>query len=335
MTRQAVQTSPVEADLVIDDHRPMEGNDDSIDEILRGLTDQPRRIASKFFYDGRGSALFEQITRLPEYYPTRLEYSLLRRVAPQLGPQLDDTDIVELGSGDCSKISILLNGMDRQTRQSLRYMPIDISRDAVSESASALVERYPELSIHGVVADFLTQLDALPNDRSRLFCFFGSTVGNLSAGQRLALWHDLAAVMSDDDRLLLGVDMVKPQTVLECAYNDAQHVTARFNLNILNVANRIIGSNFEPTAFEHLAFYNPDHHRIEMHLRAKDDMTVSCPHLSSQILIEQHECIHTENSHKFTLRRIARELRQAGLRIESLTTDDQRWFALMQIAPAG
>ncbi|MBD3242483.1 MAG: L-histidine N(alpha)-methyltransferase, partial [Chitinivibrionales bacterium] len=257
---------------------PQMGKDTVIRDILNGLIASPRRISSMFFYDAVGSALFDRITELPEYYPSRTEMALLGDEAASIAQNVRDIDIVELGSGSCAKITILLNAIDSLSRASVRYVPVDVSAAAIEESANELAARFPELVIEGIVADFITQLSVVPARRRRLFCFFGSTIGNLTPVQRSRLLAGLGSIMRPDDQLLLGVDMVKPREILERAYNDAGNVTATFNRNILNVVNSIVGTDFDPDAFGHVAFYDDLHSRIEMHLKATDTMTVHCPH---------------------------------------------------------
>jgi L-histidine N-alpha-methyltransferase len=307
-------------------------NDALIRSILGALNEVPRRISSKFLYDQKGSQLFEQITKLPEYYPTRTEKKLLQQFSESLKGILADVDIVELGSGDCSKISIILDSMSGRQRASIRYVPVDVSEYALRQSASVLTEKYPALAIHGIAADFMTQLDSIPQEKSRIFCFLGSTIGNLAPEQRRRFLRNIADTMTPGDRLLLGVDMIKPVDVLERAYNDSRGVTAQFNRNSLSVVNRIAGTDFVPEQFEHLAFFNPSHGRVEMHLKAKSAMTVKSRHASSPMTIKEDEMIHTENSHKFELGDIASELSASGFQIETLAQDSKEWFSLMLLS---
>lgn len=321
-----------ESRILIDNYLPTIGDNQVVRQILQGLTAQPRQISSIFFYDTNGSKLFEEITTLPEYYLTRIEKELLRGVAPIMGEPLTDTDIIELGSGDCSKISILLDAVDPINMETIRYVPIDISRDAIEESAHALISRYPGLSVQGLVADFMTQLHLLPSHRDRLFCFLGSTIGNLTYEQRTHLLRSLAHLMGDEDRFLLGIDLIKPVDILERAYNDSRKVTARFNRNILHVINRLIGTDFDPESFAHLAFYNGANRRVEMHLVATRDMKVTTPHYPGPIQLHAGDSIHTESSQKFSIPEITDELTSAGFQIESLATDPERHYCLLSLS---
>jgi L-histidine N-alpha-methyltransferase len=327
-------TEPVsysESQITIDNLLPAIGKHKIINSILNGLAEDTKQISSMFFYDERGSKLFEKITKLPEYYLTRTEKKLLNQLSDTICNSLCDMDIIELGSGDCSKISILFNASSPSNRESIRYIPVDVSLETIKQSADILAAKYTELTIHGIVADFITQLHAIPLREKRLFCFLGSTLGNLTENQRSELFAGLGNLMHDNDVFLLGIDMVKPKNILEQAYNDSAKVTAEFNRNILNVINSLIGTNFDPNMFEHVAFYNEQHSRIEMHLKALKDMTISCPHLPYKINITKGELIHTENSHKFTLSQIAGQIKKAGLNIDTITTDPKRWFSLIQL----
>ena len=317
--------------IVIQDRLAARARDTRPADILEGLSDTPRRISSMYFYDDLGSQLFEKITQLPEYYPTRTEKGLLKTFAHTQGHTLRDVDIIELGSGDCSKISLVLDGVDADRMASIRYIPVDVSEFAIRQSARQLTGVYPGLSVHGLVADFLSELEGVGSSRRRLFCLLGSTIGNLSVAQRRAFLRDLEGAMQPGDEFLLGVDLVKPVEVLERAYNDEQGVTAEFNRNILRVSNDLAETNFRPERFDHVAFYNPDRGRVEMHLRASTDMEVVTPLGSHRrFAIDQGEMIHTENSHKFTVDQATGLLASAGLEVLSCYQDARRWFALFR-----
>ncbi len=320
--------------FVVESCLPSIGGDTIARTILSGLSASPPRISSMFFYDAAGSKLFEEITRLPEYYPARTEKMLLAQAADSLGRELRDIDIVEIGSGDCSKISIILNAIPARNLTEIKYVPVDISQSAIEESAATLVSRFPGLRIHGVVADFLTQLDRIPKGHKRLFCFLGGTLGNLDHADARLFFDILRSCMQPHDLLLLGVDMVKPADILEAAYNDSSGVTAAFNRNILNVVNKLTGCNFDPLAFEHIAFFNGAFSRIEMHLRALRDMVISSARHSHKSALTKGEMIHTENSYKFTRESLEELLLPAGLRITRTMTDDNGWFSLFSIRKA-
>ena len=300
-----------------------------VSEIIDGLSAQQKYIPSKFFYDANGSKLFEDITCLPEYYPTRTEKALLKEIAPQISETFKNIDIVELGSGDCSKISILLDAIPFENRTTVRYIPVDVSHAAISKSARMLIERFPDIKVHGLIADFLKHLNVIPKESKRIFCFFGSTLGNLTRRQSVQFLLDLKAVMKPGDQLLIGLDMVKDIEVLENAYNDNQGVTAAFNKNILSSVNQYIKTAFSPVWFEHVAFYNQSKDRIEMHLRALKDIEISCMYLPENIEIKKGETIHTENSHKYTHWHIFDFTSITGLKINAVYTDNKQWFSLV------
>ncbi len=318
--------------ITIENHLPSIGKQAVIKTILEGITAAPRRISSMFFYDGEGSRLFEEITRLPEYYPTRTEKNLLRQLARTYQSNIYSSDIVELGSGDCTKISILFDALDQISLETIRYVPVDVSCEAIEKSAHALIERFPGLTIHGIVADFLSQLSELPSAEKRIFFFLGGTIGNMTQTQRRLFFHELSTIMQPQDILVLGIDMVKEKAIIEKAYNDESGTTAAFNRNILNVVNSIVNTDFDPMRFDHVAFYNDVNSRIEMHLKATADMEVKCPYLPNALIIKKGELIHTEYSHKFTREEISRQLKNCGLHITSTVCDQSKWFSLVQIA---
>jgi L-histidine N-alpha-methyltransferase len=324
------ETPSKESPVTVINFLPKLGKDDLRKEIIAGLTATNKSISSKFFYDAAGSKLFEEITQLPEYYLTRTEKSILKKVALEIGSDLKDLDIIELGSGDCSKISILFNAMPLRCIESVRYMPVDVSHTAIEESVSILLNNFSGLEIQAVVADFTRQLKLIPAGAKRLFCFFGSTIGNLTRDQAMQFINNLSDLMKAGDMLLLGVDMVKRKDILENAYNDSKNVTADFNRNILNVVNGFLATDFKPDDFEHLAFYNEEYSRIEMHLKALTNLEISSPHLAENIFIEKGECIHTENSHKFTDEFIDEFAEASGLEIKNRFTDDNKWFSIIQ-----
>ncbi|MFP4472523.1 MAG: L-histidine N(alpha)-methyltransferase [Candidatus Omnitrophota bacterium] len=321
-------------DICIENYLPDIGKEQIIRSIFDGLSCRPKQISSMFFYDERGSKLFEAITRLPEYYPPRLEKQLIRDAADVIAPDLHDMDIVELGSGECSKIRILLERLSAAQTASLQYFPVDVSESAIRESADVLSGMFPGLRVRGLVLDFLRQMNRIPAGRRRLFCFFGSTLGNLNRGQAREFFSQISGVMREDDRFLLGIDMVKPQDVLLAAYNDRQNVTAEFNRNILNVVNTLTGSDFDPRKFSHHVVYNSDENRIEMYLSARMAMTVRSAYFPCDLVLEEGEMIHTENSHKFTLAQIQDLISPAGLSIERVFLNKMRWFSLVQFNKA-
>ncbi len=299
------------------------------EEMLAGLTAAQKHLPSKFFYDETGSKLFEQITRLGEYYPTRTDKSILERHAGELMQGVEGASLVEIGSGDCSKISILLQALPRETLRTLTYVPVDVSLSAMEESRCSLQKRFGAIEVRGIVADFMQQIHLVSQYENRVFCFFGSTIGNLERGDAVRFVAKLGQLMKTGERLLLGLDMVKDKAVLERAYNDELDVTARFNKNILNVANKIIGTDFEPKYFGHHAFFDEEHQRIEMHLVATKDMTVKSSLLGGDLEIRKGETIHTENSHKFTTDHIGEFASVGGLSVRAAYTDSNGWFTLV------
>ena len=241
-------------------------------EILSGLASRQKQISSKYFYDEKGSILFDQITNLEEYYPTRTEISILKSYASRLTNIFRGKTIIELGSGNCTKISILLDAVPEDVLSTLTYIPVDVSISAITESCGMLSKRFPELKIEGMVADFFHQLDLIPSSAPKIICFFGSTIGNLTPTQTCQFLKDIRQQMRSGDQLLIGMDMVKNKELLENAYNDSKQVTAAFNKNILLTVNTLVGTDFNPVDFEHLAFFNEKESRIEMHLRATKDL---------------------------------------------------------------
>lgn len=313
--------------LTIDNYLPEVGIEKVREEIFAGLHSNPKKISPKYFYDKTGSDLFEKITLLEEYYPTRTELSIISEVSAKLNINFKNSSIIELGSGDAGKISILFDQIPSEDMASITYIPVDISQTAIEKAAKALLKKYPQLSIQGIVLDFFCQLEAIPQRDNRIFCFFGSTIGNMTPPEAKAFLEVLGMIMHEGDRLLLGMDMVKDINVLEHAYNDKDKVTAAFNQNILNVVNALALTNFNPNKFEHIAFFNEEKNRIEMHLKAKEDMEIQSK-FSNTIALHKGEMIHTENSHKFTPASILEMAKWAGLVIKDVLTDKNEYFSL-------
>ncbi|MBC7126497.1 MAG: L-histidine N(alpha)-methyltransferase, partial [Bacteroidales bacterium] len=298
------------------------------EEIFKGLSTEKKYISSKFFYDGYGSELFEQITRLPEYYPTRTEKGIIQQLKLSFLKKYENLTIVEIGSGDYTKISLLLRNIPVDYLSTLVYIPIDISQSAIEKNAQNLVNLYPQVRVQGMVADFLMQLNFLPDSQNRLFCFFGSTIGNFSPPESRKLMKNISEALYPNEYLLVGFDNIKDVETLEKAYNDAQGVTAKFNLNILNAVNNISGTNFNTSDFKHFSFYNMLENRIEMHLEALKDLTISSIYFPKTIQIKKGERIHTENSYKFNTETIQQIAEQANLELKEIFTDENRWFSL-------
>ncbi|MCU4176642.1 L-histidine N(alpha)-methyltransferase [Carboxylicivirga sp. N1Y90] len=306
-------------------------NDLLRNEIISGLNQDHKSISSKFFYNKRGSLLFEWITKLPEYYPTRTEKAVIKRYAPQLFGNQRSIDLVELGSGDCSKISLVLNAIPDHNRTSITYRPVDFSESAVDSSTKLLNSRFPDLKIEGLVADFTQQLESLPYVQPRLICFFGSTIGNFTPALAQKLLSQIANTMNSGDQLILGVDMVKDKNTIEAAYNDSQRITEAFNKNILHAVNGYLQSDISPIDFKHIAFFNKTESRIEMHLEAKNELWLESPYLANPINIKAGECIHTENSYKYTEQVINKMASQSQLFVNDILYDDNKWFALVHL----
>lgn len=325
------ETSIIETSSVtVSNFLSKENRIDLIDGIYRGLTQRQKQISSRFFYDDAGSELFEEITVLREYYPTRTEKKILQENAGDILGDFDRIDIIELGSGDCSKISILLDAIPKPKLSNLNYFPVDVSESAILKSADILHCKYPGVKIFGTLADFMKHIDSLPGNSPRLICFFGSTLGNFTRKQANEFLPGLKKLMNPGDKLLLGLDMVKDPEILYKAYNDNQEITARFNKNILQVVNGIADTNFNTSDFKHLAFYNEKEYRIEMHLEALKDVHITSKYFPESIRIKKGETIHTENSHKYTVYDIQNFANITDLKIGNIYTDSSQWFSLVK-----
>jgi len=301
-------------------------------EIIGGLTSEKSFISSKFFYDETGSKLFEKITRLKEYYPTRTEKEILSRIAPEVMNRDSSFEIIELGSGDCSKISILLDAVEQQNLKNLKYIPVDFSRSAISDSVNKLSDQFPDLEISAYVADFIHQVHLISHTKiPRMVCLLGSTIGNFPKKEAREIVSNLSKELLDGDSLLLGFDLVKPEHILHAAYNDSKGVTEKFNKNILNVVNEIIKSDFELNNFDHLSYFNRDRSRIEMYLVANKNCIVNSQFLNKSLYYKKGDSVHTENSHKYTLESIQDLISDTGLSIKNVYTDSNNWFALVEI----
>lgn len=302
-------------------------------ELHAGLSLEARSVSPKFFYDVEGSALFDRICELPEYYPTRTELRILTESAGQIAEQIGpDAEIIEFGAGSLTKVRLLLDALQAPRR----YVPIDISGEHLEAAAARLRIDYPRLAVQPVVADYTMPL-VLPPAREkgagqRVGFFPGSTLGNFTPGEALAFLQ-LAQRLLRGGGLLIGVDLVKDPALLHAAYNDAEGVTAAFNLNLLRRANRELGCDFDLDGFAHAAFYNSPHRRIEMHLVSRRPQTVV---LDGQAFdFAEGETLHTENSHKFTIDSLRLLALKAGFRPGAVWTDPDRLFAVHWLqAPA-
>ena len=302
-------------------------------EVAEGLARPQKELPPKFFYDQRGSELFEAITRLPEYYQTRTERALLEAWMPELIARLGTRTLVELGAGNAEKSRIILNAM-RAAGTAELYVPIDVSASFLAQTAASLRREYPRLLVDPLVADIADEL-RLPRrvPGPALIAFIGGTIGNFYPSAAIRLLARVRTAMAADDRLLLGVDLRKDVGRIEAAYNDSQGVTAEFNRNMLRVLNDEMGADFEPTAFGHRAFYDRTAHWIEMHLVARMPQRVTIPGIGV-VEFAQGETLRTEISAKYDKASVADLFRAAGLRIEAWRSDADRLFALVVGAPA-
>ena len=300
-------------------------------DVRQGLSGKPKTLPSKYFYDARGSELFEKICMLPEYYLPRCEIEALQQIAPEIVRDVSRADLIELGSGASRKIKVVLEAATKGTRQNMRYVPVDVCGEYLQDSAQELLQHYPELSVLGIVADFTRHLRELPNTRQRLFFFLGSTLGNFPHAEAIAFLSNIAENMKPGDHFLLGLDMLKSKEVLEKAYNDSQGVTAAFNKNILEIINKELNADFATDLFEHLAFFNPKEGRMEMHLQARQDMEVNVADLQMRVPIKKGETIHTEISRKFSAQEIRKMMDKAGFSINRWVTDRQNSFSVLDL----
>jgi dimethylhistidine N-methyltransferase len=302
-------------------------------DVWRGLTATPKWLPPKWFYDDAGSLLFEEITRLPEYYPTRREREVLATHAPDIASQTRARMLVELGAGSAEKTRLLLDALQREGTLD-RYVPVDVSDSALIDAATAVADEYPDIEVHGVVADFEAHLELLPTDECRLVAFLGGTIGNFEPAPRADFLSRVAASLRPDDAFLLGTDLVKDPERLVRAYDDAEGVTAQFNLNVLAVVNRELGADFDLAAFAHVAQWNTEQEWIEMRLLSTRAQTVHVKALDLDVSFAAGETMRTEISAKFTRARVEREFAAAGLRLASWWTDRAGDYAVSLGVPA-
>ena len=312
--------------------------DGFLDEALRadaraGLTASPKVLPPKWFYDERGSELFEKITHLDEYYPTRAERSILRAAAGQIAAATQARTLVELGAGAADKTRLLLDAL-REQGTLASFVPVDVSEAALIEAAHRVDEGYPGLAVTAVVSDFEEHLGLPDDDGARLVAFLGGTIGNLLPDQRAAFLASLRSRLHPGDAFLLGTDLVKDPAVLVEAYDDAAGVTAAFNKNILSVLNAGLGANFDPDEFDHVALWDADAEWIEMRLRSLADQVVTVPGIGLVVEFAEGEDMRTEVSAKFRRAGIAAELAAAGFAMRSWWTDSGGQFGLSLSVPA-
>jgi L-histidine N-alpha-methyltransferase len=297
-------------------------------DVREGLTSTPKELPPKYFYDDRGSRLFDEITRLPEYYPTRCEREILDRCAGRIAEASAADTLIELGSGTSEKTRLLLDAMVAGGRLQ-RFVPFDVSETTLRDAAADIGREYPTIDVHGVVGDFDHHLPLLPGGGRRLVAFLGGTIGNLTPSERKRFLAELVSGFEPGDGLLLGTDLVKDVGRLEAAYDDAAGVTAEFNRNVLHVVNANLDADFDPDRFQHVAFFDLDNEWIEMRLRSRAThaVTVSgCDGL--QVTFEAGEEMRTEISAKFRRPGVESELAAVGLELTEWWTDSAGDFAL-------
>jgi L-histidine N-alpha-methyltransferase len=304
-----------------------------IQEVQRGLLGSPRSLAPWMFYDARGSCIFEQITQVPEYYPTRTERNILATfcdaiisaACPAKGEALR---LVELGAGTASKTTILLEAAAK-LRNEVLYAPVDVSSDALDVACETIATLLPEVSVSPVVANYVIdppQLELF--NGTTLGLYIGSSIGNFTPQEARTILRNLRGQLQAGDALLLGVDMVKDEPTLVAAYDDRGGVTAEFNLNVLHRLNRELDADFDPASFRHLAVWNPQESRIEMHLESTCDQRVCIAAANLEVRFAEGERIHTENSYKFTDKTVQVLLKDAGFQVERTWTDERGWYSV-------
>ncbi|MCX5209465.1 L-histidine N(alpha)-methyltransferase [Kitasatospora sp. NBC_00240] len=301
-------------------------------DVQHGLTSEPKWLPPKWFYDARGSELFEEITRLPEYYPTRAERAILTERAGEIAAASKARTLVELGSGSSEKTRLLLDAL-HELGTLETYVPVDVSESALTAAGQALAEEYPELTVRAVLSDFTAGPGLPPDGGPRLVAFLGGTLGNLLPPERAEFLTTLRGMVDHGDSLLLGTDLVKDPAVLVAAYDDSAGVTAEFNKNVLNVLNRELAADFDPAAFEHVARWDAEQEWIEMRLRSLRTQTVKIPALDLPVHFEAGEELRTEVSAKFRRERVADELAAAGFRLSQWWTDEAGRFGLSLAEP--
>jgi dimethylhistidine N-methyltransferase/ergothioneine biosynthesis protein EgtC len=322
-----------ESRFTLDDRLPAGYFTDSLHaDVRQGLGTTPRTLPPKWFYDKRGSDLFEQITRLPEYYPTRAEHEILTRRAPEIAALTRAATLIELGSGSSRKTRLLLDALTAGGTLA-RYAPLDVSAAALQEAGEAICRDYPGLRVAATVADFESGLPLSDEPGPRVLAFLGSTIGNLDAAQRRTFYRTLSLALSGDDVLLLGADLVKDPETLVRAYDDPAGITAEFNKNVLYVLNRELGADFDPETFDHVALWNTEQERIEMRLRSRIAQTVKIPDVDLSLDLAESEDLRTELSCKFRRESLTEELKEGGFTVRHWWTDTAGRFALLLAVP--
>ena len=299
-----------------------------LDDVHRGLSRRPLRLPPRWLYDDRGSELFDQITRLDEYYPTEAERSILTREASSIASITGADTLIELGSGTSDKTHTLIQAF-RETGQLRRFVPFDVSEQTLRDAAADLSNQYPGLAVHGIVGDFTLHLSHLPTEGTPIVAFLGSTIGNLYLEERRAFLAMLNENLPEGGWLLLGVDLVKPIERLVAAYDDPHGVTAEFSRNVLHVLNREVNANFDVEAFDHIALWDPHQHRMDLRLRVNGDHQVRLEDADLDLELHDGEEIQVEISTKFHLPDLAAEVADAGFDIRQIWTDQPGDVALV------
>ncbi|MEM6613537.1 MAG: L-histidine N(alpha)-methyltransferase [Cyanobacteria bacterium P01_C01_bin.72] len=319
----------LEIDYLLD---PKAIEQDDIQDAISGLRQVPKSLPARYFYDQKGSQLFEQICELPEYYPTRTEAGILQQYGTEIIERTQAVELVELGSGSSTKTRYLFNAY-RSQDSALYYVPVDVSDSILQTSAKNLLADYPQLKIQGKVATYSQALEQLAHSNigKRMIIFLGSSIGNFNSQECDRLMQQVTSALHPGDYFLLGIDLQKPQAILEAAYNDAQGITAAFNLNMLQHLNNRFGGNFDLQQFKHQAIYNSTAHQIEMYLISQVEQTVTLANINLTIDLEQGEKILTEISRKFDAEKMAKYLSssQYGLNLIKNYTDTEQKFSLL------
>ncbi|WP_293149402.1 MULTISPECIES: L-histidine N(alpha)-methyltransferase [unclassified Microcoleus] len=300
------------------------------EDVIQGLSKNQKTLPAKYFYDSRGSQLFEQICELPEYYPTRTEASILRQYAGEIARITGACELIELGSGSSTKTRLLLDAY-QALKYACKYVPVDVSASILKESALQLQVEYPTLHVQGLIGTYEQALAQLmPTSRSsRMVFFLGSSMGNFTPAECDIFLNQITDVLTPGDYFLIGIDLQKPQHILEAAYNDSQGVTAAFNLNMLDHLNWRFQGNFDTGLFAHQAIYNQQDNQIEMYLHCQTSHVVNLESLGLNVTWKTGESILTEISRKFDLDTVEKELDSKGLKTIKSFTDPQKWFGLI------
>ncbi|HUC06049.1 MAG TPA: L-histidine N(alpha)-methyltransferase [Acidimicrobiales bacterium] len=302
------------------------------EDAVRGLQSPQKSIPPVWFYDERGSTLFDEITRLPEYYPTRSERRLLEAHAAEIAELSKADTVVELGAGSCEKSRVLLDAFDEGGSLD-RYVPFDVSDDFLRTAADSICDEYGGLAVHLVIGDFHDHLSLIPDGGRRMIAFLGGTIGNFTPNQRSKFLFDLNCIMTSDDSFLLGTDIVKNRDRLVAAYDDAAGTTAAFNKNVLSVLNERLGGTFDPECFSHVALWNETEQWIEMRLRARTAMDVTLHAAGITVHFDEGEDLLTEVSAKFTPAGVSEELNGAGFVVDGMWGVDEGEFLLTLAHP--